>query len=425
MPALSFLLRRPLLLFRDLLVNREEPDLESLAAERDPERFVWRILPHAARTFSASIALLPTRAARAAAVAYLYCRSLDTYEDLIPDPLERDRSLHEFAARLDDTSAPLRPAPSIAGATVKDTRDESHVLLVRRHECVDAVFVTLPTEVRRLIVDLVKDMAEGMRWSSRVFTENGGVLRDEADVVLYCRHVIGNPVIFTVRLVRYLRTGEAELDDDLREDSMRVGELVQLANVTRDIEKDLKRGIAYLPELREDLGQDAKADPATWERVRAARAKLLTLALTRAPSYRRMVAGMKPPALSLGRASAMLMLLFTERYYRGCAVRAGLPSWPGPSAGIDLLFRSFAAFWSAEWSDREMRRIEARFLAQGPRKNKFAGQRALMRLSDKARGRANPLGLANPSNAAGRDAAALESRSYSCADPQSRPTDRA
>ena len=123
-------------------------------------------------------------------------------------------------------------------------------------------------------------------------------------------------------------------------------------------------GIAYLPELREDLGKDAKADPATRERVRAARAKLLTLALTRAPSYRRMVAGMKPPALSLGRASAMLMLLFTERYYRGCAVRAGLPSWPGPSAGIDLLFRSFAAFWSAEWSDREMRRIEAQFLAQ-------------------------------------------------------------
>jgi len=73
---------------------------------------------------------------------------------------------------------------------------------------------------------------------------------------------------------------------------------------------------------------------------------------------------MKPPALSLGRASAMLMLLFTERYYRGCAVRAGRPTWPGPSAGIDLLLRSFGAFWSGEWADREMRRIERRFLAQ-------------------------------------------------------------
>jgi hypothetical protein len=75
-----------------------------------------------------------------------------------------------------------------------------------------------------------------------------------------------------------------------------------------------------------------------------------------------MVAGMKPPALSLGRASAMLMLLFTERYYRGCARRAGLPGWPGPSAGIDLLFRAFGAFWSSKWADREMRRIEQRLV---------------------------------------------------------------
>jgi len=57
---------------------------------------------------------------------------------------------------------------------------------------------------------------------------------------------------------------------------------------------------------------------------------------------------------------------------------------------------------------------------KGLRENNFAGQRALMRPSGKARGRANPLGLANPSNAAGRDAAALESRSYSCADPKAR-----
>jgi len=55
---------------------------------------------------------------------------------------------------------------------------------------------------------------------------------------------------------------------------------------------------------------------------------------------------------------------------------------------------------------------------KGLRQNNFAGQRASMRPSSKARGRANPLGLANPSNAAGRDAAALESRSYSGADPK-------
>jgi len=263
MPALAFLLRRPVLLFRDLLVNRESPDLSRLAAEPDAERFVWSILPHAARTFSACIALLPAQAARAAAVAYLYCRCLDTYEDLLPDREERDRALKAFAARLSAESTSVPIGPPIDGAAVRDARDESHVLLVRRHDCVDKVFVTLPTGVRRLVVDLVTDMAQGMRWSSRVFAETGGVLRGEDDVLLYCRHVIGNPVVFTVRLIRYLRTDDPELSDDLREDSMRVGELVQLANITRDIEKDLRRGVAYLPELKDGCGRSVRAS-STW-----------------------------------------------------------------------------------------------------------------------------------------------------------------
>ncbi|MEN8149885.1 MAG: squalene/phytoene synthase family protein [Planctomycetota bacterium] len=364
MPDLAFLLRRPMLLARDLLVDREDPDLSRLSAETDPERFVWSILPHAARTFSACIALLPAPAARAAAVAYLYCRCLDTYEDLLPDPDERDRTLAAFAARLDGVSPRIAPGPPIDDAAVRDARDAAHVLLVTRHELVDRVFVALPSEVRGLIVDLVRDMADGMRWSSRIFAENGGVLRGEDDVLLYCRHVIGNPVVFTVRLIRFLRTGDSELSAELREDSMRVGELVQLANVTRDIEKDLRRGVAYLPELRKDLGRNVRGNAVATERVRKVRARLLDLALARAPSYRRMVEGMRPPMLSLGRASAMLMLLFTERYYRGCAVRAGRGSWPGPSSGFELLFRSFGAFWSGKWADREMRRIERRFLAQ-------------------------------------------------------------
>ena len=56
---LPFVLRRPVLLLRDLLMDRRRPDLERLAMIQEPERFVWEILPHAARTFSACIILLP------------------------------------------------------------------------------------------------------------------------------------------------------------------------------------------------------------------------------------------------------------------------------------------------------------------------------------------------------------------------------
>ena len=56
---LPFALRRPWLLLRDLWVDRDEPDLDKLRETRAPERFLWAILPHAARTFSACIAMLP------------------------------------------------------------------------------------------------------------------------------------------------------------------------------------------------------------------------------------------------------------------------------------------------------------------------------------------------------------------------------
>src|SRR6266480_7669481 len=112
---LPFLLRRPLLITRDLLASRERPDLERLARIEDPEAFLWAILPHAARTFAACITLLPARSALAAAVAYLYCRMLDTYEDLVPDQEVRERSLRAFATRFANIDGPLVPAPAIDG----------------------------------------------------------------------------------------------------------------------------------------------------------------------------------------------------------------------------------------------------------------------------------------------------------------------
>src|SRR3972149_6763355 len=96
-----FGLRRPALLLRDLLVDRQSPDLKRLAMIEEPERFVWEMLPHAARTFSACIILLPSAMALPSAVAYLYCRILDSYEDLLPDAGDRDKVLASFVERLE------------------------------------------------------------------------------------------------------------------------------------------------------------------------------------------------------------------------------------------------------------------------------------------------------------------------------------
>lgn len=357
--SLKFSLRRPILLFKDLVVNRDEPDLDALRRIEDPERFVWEILPHAARTFSACIALLPASAARASAVAYLYCRVLDTYEDLSPDRVTTDHTLAAFAARLRDE--PPGPAPGLTTHRAIDERDRAHLLLVEKCDLVDRMYLTLPEPVRALVRDLVTDMAGGMRWSAKAFEDQGGVLEDEAQVVRYCRAVIGNPVVFVVRLMRYFRSRNTDLSPELREHSMRSGEMVQLANITRDIEKDLRRGIAYVPELRADLCREDLTDPALVERIRAARQTLLRMALQRAPSYGELMRAMDGNRVSMARASAVLMLLFTDRHYRKTARRVGLKPWPGRASSLSLILRTLPAIVSRHHAEAVQNRVERDF----------------------------------------------------------------
>lgn len=355
------ILRRPVLIARNILANRERPDLEALSRIDDPERFVWEILPHAARTFSAAIAMLPKRAAMPAAVAYLYCRMLDTYEDLVPDRHERESQLVSFGARF-RADGTVTAAPVIRAAADRDLRDKSHLLLVERADLVDRVFLTFDLPTRGVIADLVRDMAEGMRWSSATFAAQGGVLDGEEQLATYCRHVLGNPALFMIRLIRLHNGDPTTVPSDYREQIMRVGEMTQLANVTRDVEKDLRRGISYDSSLRADLGREVHDDAGAMERVREVRRRLLRAALMRVPDYKHVIDGMRLPRLSLVRASAIVMLLFTEQYFRRCARRVGLPAWRGPDTAAAIILRGMLAAASRRLAEKEMARVENAFL---------------------------------------------------------------
>lgn len=362
---MPFWLRRHVLLWRFFRADRERPNLEKLGRIDDPHEFVWAVLPHAARTFAACIALVPERSALPCAVAYLYCRMLDTYEDLIASPAEREASLRAFAARLTTSGPNLGPAPAIASAADRDDRDRAHLLLLQRADLVDRVFASLDTPTREIIRDLVRDMADGMCWSSATFAKQNGVLTSDAQLAAYCRHVLGNPTVFGVRILRLHNGHSAKLSGAEREDAMLVGELVQLANVTRDIEKDLRRGVAYDPSLKGDLGRDPNGadtrDGALRERCRVARERLLRMALSRGASYSRAIDSIRLPERSVARASAVLMLLFTERYYRECARRVGHAGWDGPDSMLALLARALPATFSSERGRAEMTRVERAF----------------------------------------------------------------
>lgn len=353
------LTRRPVLLWRGLRAKRDAPDLSGLAAETDPESFVWSILPHAARSFAASIVALPRRKRKAAAVAYLYCRMLDTYEDLYPDADGRAAVLLEFGNRL-QADPPPSPPP-IAPTLARDERDRLHLLLVDRCELVDRMYRRLPGEHRKAIARLLADMASGMAWSTETFARQQGALVGRDQVVRYCHNVIGHPALFALRVL-----GEREPSPASAADAMAASEMVQLANITRDIEKDLDRGIAYHKAL-EPFRWGRGAPDQRAETIRRVREEFLELALGRVDAYVRLFeeSGIRrSPAL---RAAAVMMLSFTELHYRRCLKRAGHPSWRGPSGPFSIVARATPALVSTVAARRSIRRMERNFLTAAHR----------------------------------------------------------
>ena len=348
-----FPIRRLSLLTRGALVDRDKPRLNHLVSIEDPESFVWAILPHAARSFAPSILLLPEDDARAAAVGYLYARMLDSYEDLSGNPAEAREALANFAGRFDrERPGAAPPAPSPA---TPDLRDQTHLLLIERHRLVDDVFMQLDSTTRTRISRLAQEMAAGMIQFSTIFERQQGVLDDERQVLDYCHRVIGLPALFVMEILLGSASG------DHRRDALEVSELIQLANITRDIEKDLQRGVAYHPDLRAHLGSNGEGVTAV--AVAAARRDLILLGTRRAGSFRHLVDAVGLPRLSPARAAAVLMLLFTGRHYRDCAIDAGMPPRSVSRRGSTLILTSLPAAVSPRWAQRILIRVETDLLA--------------------------------------------------------------
>lgn len=331
----------------NLTANRRSPPLASLAAESNPERFLWRILPHAARTFAAAIAPLRDELARPIAVAYLLCRMLDTIEDLAPDDVTRTAGLDALRhavsieppvpgggspAAPTAVPTPVRHLPTFAGFLVQDRRDEAHLLLLKRADMVFAVFDRLARPSRARIAALVERMALGMAAAAAIKQQSGGVLPAGAPREAYCRAVLAAPLAFA----------EAEMSAGLGTEvdaatraaraahTDAVGELIQLANICRDVEKDLARGIAYDAALRPFLTPDSGAHGVAPAAAPAAivagvRRRILervgVLSASVAPYFR----GMALPRWSGARGGALVMLQATVRFFQRANSRLDPP----------------------------------------------------------------------------------------------------
>ena len=309
-------------IFVNLLANRRKPPLARLRGIKDSEQFFWQILPHAARTFSLVIVFLPPRMRRALALAYLYCRMLDTYEDLLPTVDEKEAALQCFIDRFGDPRG-LKPAPMLDPALTADPRESTHLLLVNRTSDIDRNFERLDRPQQDAIRRLVRRMGTGMIWSSRIFAQQEGVLQNPGQLSRYCWHVLGTPILFAEEMQRLDQGLSPEIDDTRLRLCATVGEVIQLANITRDLEKDYERGIFYHPQLPGLEGARRE------QCIRKVRSELILRAIRRFREFPRFFDAIPAPLISRARGAAMLLILTTYAYYWRAAQKAGLPAFDG------------------------------------------------------------------------------------------------
>ena len=304
----------------NLLANRKQPSLSKLKAIKDPERFLWQILPHAARTFSLVIVFLPPRMRRTLAVAYLYCRMLDTYEDLLPTAEEKEQALQRFIDRFGGFSA-LEEAPGLDPALTSDARESTHLLLVNRAAFIDQNFDRLDRPQQEAIRRLVRRMGEGMIWSSRIFAQQDGILQTPGQLSRYCWHVLGTPVLFADEVQRLDQGLSPDIDDARLRLCAVVGEVIQLANITRDLEKDYERGIFYHPDLPGLKGSMRERC------IRTVRSELVLRAIRRFRDFPEFFGSIPASKISRARGAAMLLIITTYAYYWRAAQKVGLPAF--------------------------------------------------------------------------------------------------
>ena len=307
-------------IFINLLANRRKPPLARLREIRDPEQFFWHILPHAARSFSLVIVFLPPRMRRALALAYLYCRMLDTYEDLLATVDEKEEALQHFVDRFADPNS-LKPAPALDPALTRDPRESTHLLLVNRAPDIDRNFERLNRPQQDAVRRLVQRMGTGMIWSSRIFNQQKGVLKTPGQLSRYCWHVLGTPILFAEEMQRLDQGLSPEIDDARLRLCATVGEVIQLANITRDLEKDYQRGIFYHPQLPGLEGTRRE------NCIREVRSQLILRAIRRFREFPRFFEAIPAPAISRARGAAILLIITTYAYYWRAAHKAGLPAF--------------------------------------------------------------------------------------------------
>lgn len=237
----------------------------------DPE--LDAILRGTSRSFYLTLKVVPRALRVQLGTAYLFCRAADTIADtrLLP-PTERVEHLATYRALFEADAPSCDDMASLVesvGGPLDNPQEQQ--LLQRLGACFE-VYRAFDAGDRELVRRLVTTLTQGMDIDLCHFPseESGDVgdLEDDAALDRYCYHVAGCVGEFWTDLsiahLPALRRWDAQRMCAL---GVRFGKGLQLTNILRDVDGDLRIGRCYLPRTRlEPLGVRAEELHASTDR---------------------------------------------------------------------------------------------------------------------------------------------------------------
>lgn len=213
-------------------------------------QYCEEMLPEVSRTFALNIVKLDGDTYKAVTISYLLLRIADTFEDNIYQTEEEKITALSSLANIFEGNKDLDERLLLYESLKFLWQEKSPEKdLVENGDRVLKCYCELPSVYRKIIDPLLVESMEGMakfqrrklECSSKIFQ-----LEDLKDLEQYCYYVAGVVGIILTRIF-CLKTGISSKKSELEKYQVQFGLALQLTNILKDWQKDLKRGWCYLP----------------------------------------------------------------------------------------------------------------------------------------------------------------------------------
>ena len=212
-----------------------------------------RVLRGVSRSFWLTLRVLPPAVRGPLGLAYLFCRAADTIADTrLLDPAERLEHLLRFRRQFESEAPDTAEIETIASRLGAPGAVAEEAELLAGLQTIFARLEQLPSSDRDLIRRLVQTLTRGMEHDLTWFPaeESGRVRALESDEQLdtYCYHVAGCVGEFWTDLCKSKLPALGAWDgQQFRALGVRFGKGLQMTNILRDVDADLRIGRSYLP----------------------------------------------------------------------------------------------------------------------------------------------------------------------------------